>query len=83
MADEHDRAGEGAQEIGDARGVTGQAAQRVGNRPDHVSVALQAVDLPAPTGGVGPGTMHEDNGRFHTAAGRGGGGGTPRSRDGR
>jgi hypothetical protein len=61
VADQHDRAGDAVQEIGQERGVIGESLQRVRRRIDGVAVGLQPLDDAVPAAGVrlGPVLKHD------------------------
>jgi hypothetical protein len=63
VADEHDRTGQAAQELGEVGRVTSEIAKRVGEPDGPESPALQGADLGVEAGRVGPGAVDENDRR--------------------
>jgi hypothetical protein len=62
VADQHDRAGDAVQEIGQERGIIGEPLRWVRRRIDGVAVGLQPLDDAVPAAGVGPGSVLKHDG---------------------
>jgi hypothetical protein len=75
VANEHDRACDGREEVLDLLGIAGQATQGAVDGLHDVPVALQALNVPIPAGGIGPGTVYQHDGRLGGAVGACGVGG--------
>ena len=65
VADEHDRAVDGANQVADGGGVGGEAAQRVGGRDDAVTGVEQRVDDAVPARRLGERAVDEHDRGAH------------------
>jgi hypothetical protein len=61
VANEHDRSGQGPQELGQVGGVTIKIAERVSESDGTESLTLQGADLRVEARRVGPGAVDEDD----------------------
>jgi hypothetical protein len=62
---EHNGPVDRTDDVGDARGVRGQAAQRVGGGDHRVSGVEQRIDDGVPAGGLCEGAVDENDGGLH------------------
>jgi hypothetical protein len=64
VADEHDRARQRAQELGEVGRVAGKVAKRVGEPDGAESFALESADFGVEARRIGPCTVDKDDRRF-------------------
>jgi hypothetical protein len=64
VADEHDRAGQRPQELGEVGRVGGEVAKRVGEPDGAESFALESADLGVEARRIGPCAVDKDDRRF-------------------